>query len=100
MAQGFEQATDLEPCMFVKGDMICLVYVDNCLFFAKDESKIDDLISSLREAKFTLTVKDDVYAFLGIEVERTFESEGDLSTITLKKTGLINKILPPTNILI
>jgi len=38
-----------------------------------------------------------VYAFLGIEVERIFEAEGDLSQITLKQTGLINKVLAATN---
>ena len=94
--QGFTQATELEPCMFFKDDMVVLVYVDDCLFFPKDEAKINDVIESLRKASFTLTVEEDVYAFLGIEVERDWSDSGELNKITPKQPGLINKVLAST----
>ena len=46
-ARGFKQATiprtdiAIGPCLFESYDVICLVYVDDCLFFAKDETSID-----------------------------------------------------------
>jgi hypothetical protein len=33
-----------DPCMFVHPKMMCLVYVDDCLFFSKDASDIDQMI--------------------------------------------------------
>ena len=34
----------LEPCLFTKNGTICLVYVDDCLFFSKKKSDIDKYI--------------------------------------------------------
>ena len=46
--RGFVASTT-DPCMFVHKYMICLVYVDDCLFFSKDKSNIDKIIASLAE---------------------------------------------------
>ena len=59
----------LEPCLFVKDGVICLVYVDNCLFFGTSNEKIHELIKEIEAAGFTLTIENDVYAFLGVEVK-------------------------------
>ena len=31
----------VDPCMFMSKPMICVVYVDNCLFWARSQSEID-----------------------------------------------------------
>jgi hypothetical protein len=49
--------------------LICLVYVDDCLFFAKDPMMIDEMIKSLG-TDFMLEPEDDVTAFLGIEFRK------------------------------
>jgi hypothetical protein len=49
--------------MSVHKDMICLVYVDDSLFFSKDKSDIDKMITSLAE-DFDLKVA----GFLGIKL--------------------------------
>ena len=46
--RGFVASTT-DPCMFVHKDMICLVYVDDCLVFSKDKSNINKMIASLAE---------------------------------------------------
>ena len=79
----------LEPCLFVKDGIICLVYVDDCLFFGKDEEKIRRLIADIEKEGFHLTVEDDVYAFLGVEV--TFNDK--TKTVSLVQPGLILKII-------
>ena len=73
--------------------MICLVYVDDCLFFAKDGSKIDAMIKDLQKT-FAMTVEGDVSAFLGIQFERS----KDNSTITLTQRGLIDRIIEATGL--
>jgi hypothetical protein len=79
----------LEPCLFVKDGIICLIYVDDCLFFGRDDTKIRALVREIQDAGFELTIEEDVYAFLGIEVK--FDS--DSGTVTLTQTGLIKKII-------
>ena len=76
--------------------MVVLVCVDDCLFFARDKSQIDAVISNLKK-RFSLTVEDDVYAFLGIEVEQQTDSQGVLSNINLRQPGSIKKILSATH---
>jgi hypothetical protein len=74
---------DLEPCLFVKDGIICLVYVDDCLFFGRERENILKLISEIEAAGFTLTLEEDVYAFLGVGVK--FDS--DNGTVTLTQPG-------------
>jgi hypothetical protein len=68
--RGFNQSK-LEPCLFVHGEtgVICLVYVDDCLFFAKDAGDIDRMIKNLSQ-EFKLEPEADVTAFLGIEFRK------------------------------
>jgi hypothetical protein len=79
---------NLEPCLFVKQGVICLVYVDDCLFFGRDKNKIRELVQEIQDTGFELTIEEDVYAFLGVEVK--FDSES--GTVTLTQTGLLKKI--------
>jgi hypothetical protein len=51
--------------------------------------KIRSLVKEIQDNGFDLTVEDDVYAFLGVEVK--FDSSA--GTVTLTQTGLINKII-------
>ena len=77
-----------DPCMFVGDGVVCLTYVDDCLFFGKDQSKIDEKIELIQRDGLKLTVEEDIYAFLGVEVDR--KSNGD---VELRQRGLIDKIL-------
>ena len=51
-AIGFKQATDVDPCLFISEKVICLVYVDDTLLYAKNDKDIDDVIQRVnRRAK-------------------------------------------------
>jgi hypothetical protein len=45
-ARGFVQS-EHDPCLFISDKVICLCYFDDCLFYAVNESNIDDAIESL-----------------------------------------------------
>jgi hypothetical protein len=95
-ARGFEQLKQLDPCLFRSNDVICVCYVDDCLFFSRSEDAIDRVIDSLREAKptaFQLNVEDSVAGFLGILLE--VQDDG---SIELKQTGLIDRIIKVMNL--
>ena len=87
---GFEQATEIDPCLFISEHVICLVYVDDTLLFARDMKHIDDILEKLvNEQKMALEVEDDVAGFLGVHIDRNAAT----GEITLTQTGLIERIL-------
>jgi hypothetical protein len=86
LTRGFRQSS-IEPCLFIRPNCIIIVYVDDCLLFAREDSILDSLISSLKD-EFNLTFEGDVGAFLGVDIKCT--SDGN---IELVQPGLINKII-------
>ena len=78
-----------DPCLFIRSDMICLVYVDDCLFFSPDDSKFGDMLSQLRKADLTLEREDNVAGFLGVHLN-VDHTDG---TIELTQVGLIDRIV-------
>ena len=84
---GFRQS-DCDPCLFLKGEVTCLVYVDDCLFFGRDRSVLDKAIADLKDAEMDLNIEDDVAGFLGVLLRKNEDG-----TVTLTQTGLIDRIL-------
>jgi hypothetical protein len=72
--------------MFVHAKLICLVYVDDCLFFGKKIADIDDMIQSLKK-DFDLNEEDNVAGFLGIKMN--YQEDG---SIQLLQDGLKDRI--------
>ena len=86
------QPSDNDPCLYTGSDVICVSFVDDCLFFSCSEGAINRLIKSISDDKapdkLTLLVESDVTGFLGILLEKQ-----DDGSIELKQTGLIERIL-------
>ena len=78
-----------DPCLFVRHNMICLVYVDDCLFFAPDDTNFDDMLSKLRKSGLTLQRESDVAGFLGVQLN----VDKDHGKVELTQTGLIDRII-------
>jgi len=72
--------------------VICVCYVDDCLFFARDQKDIDEVIASLQDEnkpdRLLLSVEDDVAGFL-----RILMTKKDDGMIELIQTRLINRII-------
>jgi hypothetical protein len=83
---GFHQSSH-DPCLFIRKDCLLLVYVVDCLIFAKSDAVFDTVLASL-ENDFVLTSHGSVGAYLGIDIQWT--SQGYLE---LTQSGLINKII-------
>jgi len=49
----------IDLCLFLKDDLVALVYIDDVLFFGKLEKIIDQMIKSLKK-NFDLNVEDTV----------------------------------------
>jgi hypothetical protein len=86
---GFEQSS-ADPCLFIQDKMICITYVDDCLFYAPLKEDIDVMIERLRsEAEMELTEEDDVAGFLGVKIE----TQSDGKKMELTQVGLIDRII-------
>ena len=91
---GFTQS-EFDACLFISPKVICVCYVDDCLFFSPDEADIDATIEDIKHCGMDLQVEDSVAGFLGVHIEREMEetTEGVQEKITLLQTGLTDRII-------
>jgi hypothetical protein len=87
---GFKQYDHIDPCLFVHEKAICITYVDDCLWFSKDEAALDALINEMKQMMELKVESKDVSNFLGIKFTRKENK------IELRQDGLIDKVLEAT----
>lgn len=87
--EGFS-VSQRDQCLFLNKSksMVCVSWVDDCLFFALDDEQIQSVIVGLRKNDFILDRESDVAGFLGIDLRR--KEDG---TIELLQIGLIDRIV-------
>ena len=92
--RGFK-ATKADPCLFIGKKVICISYVDGCLWFTRKWSDIDAVLKSFQEDgdqhNWEMRVEGTVFEYLGIKV--TPQSDKGYQ---FTQTGLIDKILDVT----
>ena len=79
----------LDPCLFIGLKVICICYVDDLIFWARNESDIHTLASQLRNLGVDLEQEDDAAGFLGVRMVR----EHKTGLLEMKQTGLIDRII-------
>jgi hypothetical protein len=89
---GFSESQS-SPCLYFRDGVVILTYVDDCLFFAKDTQKIDNLLQVIREkSDLQFTIEDDAFTFLGVQLNKH-----DDGTVEFLQKGLIEKVLKHCN---
>ena len=98
--RGFLQSA-VDPCIMYRQDAIILIYVDDCIVFAKNRKTITDLETSLREGEkdtngnhkklntYSLTLDEGIENYLGVKVTKS----SDKKTFELTQPFLIDRIL-------
>ena len=95
LAVGFVQSS-FDPCLFISPTVICVTYVDDCLFWSRTDSNIEKAISDIKDCGMDLQVEDSVAGFLGVHIDRyeTKDNNGvAIEKIRLLQTGLIDRII-------
>ena len=79
-----------DPCLYYRGSVVFLVYIDDCIVFGPTNDSIDQVVTDLRASsrKFTVDDQGDVGDFLGIQVQK--QEDG---SILLTQPQLIDSIL-------
>lgn len=80
--------SNFDPCLFIGTHVIVVVYVDDCLLYAKEDKYIEDLLVKLRERKVQINREGSAEGFLGVDV-----SYSDTDSITLTQEGLAKRII-------
>ena len=85
----------VDPCLFVSKTVICVVYVDDCICWARSQSKIDYVMKSFKEDgtsnNWERSKGESVSDVLGIGIKTS-----DDSGFQFCQTGLIRKVLEAT----
>ena len=86
---GFKPSS-FDPCQYYCGNIVFLVYIDDCIIFGPNGPSIDAVVADLRACSHRFTVDDqgDIGDFLGIQVQKFPDG-----TIQLTQPQLIDAIL-------
>eukprot|EP00957_Ditylum_brightwellii_P091073 6933623-Ditylum_brightwellii.AAC.1 len=91
LSQGYTQSK-ADPYLYLKDNIICIVCVDDTIFYLPNGDAIDREISSLKRAGFDLTDKGYVNAFLSIQM-----SKDKFNNITMMQPALLETIIKLLN---
>jgi hypothetical protein len=97
LERGFTPS-NIDPCLFMKKNMICVVYVDDTILCGPDPLALEEEIKGLgvnsleQRHSFQLRNEGEVGDFLGIRIEKKAED-----SFYLTQTGLIDKVLIATD---
>ncbi len=83
------EQSKFDPCLFVGTKVICVVYVDDLIFWSKDTLAINGSAMQLHELGVDLEQENDAAGFLGVTLERDSET----GLLEMKQTGLIKRII-------
>ena len=89
---GFERS-EIDECVFYKGNMIYVLYTDDSILAGPDEDEINKTIEEMKATGLDLTVEGDLQDFLGVNIDR--KEDG---TIHLTQPHLIETILEDLNL--
>ena len=67
----------MDPCLFIKGSVLLVLYTDDATFFSPNAQAIDDEIASLKKA-FDLTDEGELQDYLGTRFIRHTDGRMEL----------------------
>ena len=76
------------PCIFIGPDDMCIVYVDDLIFWSRNAANIDRVAMELCKLGVALEQEDNAAGFLGVKMER----DRNTGLLEMKQTGLIERV--------
>ena len=90
-SHGFK-VSSVDQCLFVnkKAQIFCLVYINDMIWVAPDQTRIDHMLESLND-ELEMTIEGDVTSFLNIEFKNL-----PTGAVQMLQLGLIEQVLKTT----
>ena len=76
-----------DPCLFFGTDVMCVVYVDDLIFWSRNMANIDNVAMELCKLGVLLEQETDAAGFLGVKLEH----DKNTGLLEMKQTGLIDR---------
>ena len=81
-------ATSSDPCIFIKGSNIIILYVDDCIIMLLTKAEADRLFDELEQRGYTLTEEGTIEDYLGIMIDHN-----DNGSFCISQPFLIERII-------
>ncbi len=78
-----------DPYLFIGPDVMCIVYVDDLIFWSCYVTNIDRVAMELCKLGVALEQEDNAAGFLGVKMERDSNTE----LLEMMQTGLIERVV-------
>ena len=63
-------SSELDPCLFIRDDCIMVLYVDDAILLARNESSLQKVLDQLKDHGYTFNRDGDFTTYLGIKLTR------------------------------
>ena len=95
--------SSIDPCLFIGKKVIAAVYVDDIVFFARNNKDIYELIETFKtdgdQFNWEHTIEGDLHSFLGVKIAEVTKTDANVKKCCIFKftqKGLIEKVLKVT----
>ncbi len=85
--------SEIDECVFYKGNMLYVLYTDDSILAGPDQKEIDKTIQQMKKVGLDITIEGTLNDFLGVNIDRH-----ESGTITLSQPRLIDQILADTRL--
>jgi hypothetical protein len=79
------EQSKFDPYLFIGPNVICVVYVDDLIFWSLEVPQINQVAMKLQDLGVDLEKEDNVAGFLGV----TLDCDASTGLLEMKQTGLI-----------
>ena len=87
---GFKQSK-IEPYLFSNDEVICLCYVDDCLFYAPSKKHIGIYFEEMEEVYLDFYVENEMSGFLGVDLHK--HDDGSIEPLQTGLIDIMSKVL-------
>ena len=82
----------MDECLFYKGDIIFIVYVDDGIFLGNDDAQLPDIIKQLKNAGLDVEDQGHPADYVGVNINHTRDG-----TVEFSQRTLIDNIISDSN---
>ena len=84
-------STDSDPCVFVKGTYIIILYVDDCIILSRTKKEADKVLAALDGRGYKMTDEGTTEECMGVLI-----THGDDGSFRMSQPFLIDRIIAAT----
>ena len=77
-SEGFKKS-EIDQCVFLRGDCIILVYVDDMIALSRNKKVLEQLVDNLKRKDYILTDEGPITKYLGVDVNKQADGSFELT---------------------